>query len=60
KKLSGFLPICVHCKKIRDEEGYWNEIELYIQQHADVRFTHSICPDCMEKFYSGEETEDSE
>ncbi len=53
KKLSGFLPICVHCKKIRDEEGYWQEVEEYIRQRTDVAFSHSICPDCMEKYYSG-------
>lgn len=44
--LSGFLPICSSCKKIRDDQGYWNQLESYISQHTDAEFTHSICPDC--------------
>jgi len=51
KTLSGFLPICASCKKIRDDEGYWNQIEAYIGMHADVQFSHSICPDCLKKLY---------
>ena len=51
KKLSGLLPICANCKRIRDDQGYWNEVEKYIAEHADVDFTHSICPDCMKKLY---------
>lgn len=51
KLLSGFLPICASCKKIRDDQGYWNQIESYIQQHAAVEFSHSICPDCAKKLY---------
>lgn len=51
KTLSGLLPICAHCKKIRDDQGYWNQIELYIRHHSDARFTHSICPECSTKFY---------
>lgn len=51
KILSGFLPICASCKKIRDDKGYWNKIETYIQNHSEAEFSHSICPDCAEKLY---------
>jgi PAS domain S-box-containing protein len=51
KLLSGFLPICASCKKIRDDKGYWNQIEEYIQKHSDAEFSHSICPDCMDNLY---------
>ncbi len=46
KVLTGLLPICAWCKKIRDDQGYWNAIENYISQHTDAEFTHGICPDC--------------
>ncbi|MBZ5537505.1 MAG: PAS domain S-box protein [Acidobacteriia bacterium] len=52
KTLSGLLPICSSCKKIRDDRGYWNQIEGYIRSHAEVEFSHGICPDCMKKLYS--------
>lgn len=51
KTLRGILPICAHCKKIRDDTGYWNQIESYINQHSEARFSHGICPDCIEKLY---------
>jgi hypothetical protein len=51
KTLSGLLPICASCKKIRDDSGYWNRIESYIGKHADVQFSHGICPDCAKKLY---------
>jgi len=51
KKLSGLLPICSTCKKIRDDQGYWNQIESYIQDHSDAKFSHSICKECAEKYY---------
>ena len=51
KKLSGLLPICSHCKKIRDDKGYWNQIESYIGKHSDVEFSHSICQECAKKHY---------
>ena len=51
KTLSGLLPICANCKKIRDDSGYWNRIEAYIAEHADVQFTHGICPECVSKLY---------
>jgi DNA-binding NarL/FixJ family response regulator len=52
KMLSGLLPICSHCKKIRDDEGYWQQVEVYIHDHSEAEFSHGICPDCMKNFYS--------
>lgn len=49
KVLSGLLPICAHCKKIRDDKGYWSEVESYIGQHTDAKFTHGYCPECYER-----------
>ena len=51
KTLSGFLPICASCKKIRDDNGYWNQIEEYIREHSEAEFSHGICPDCKTKLY---------
>lgn len=51
KKLSGLLPICMHCRKIRDDRGYWKQIETYLQEHSDVAFSHGICRDCAKKYY---------
>jgi len=51
KTLSGFLPICASCKKIRDDSGYWNQIESYIKAHSDAEFSHSLCPECAKKLY---------
>ncbi len=53
KTLSGMLPICANCKKIRDDKGYWNQIEVYISEHSEAEFSHGICPECKEKFYPG-------
>jgi len=51
KTLKGILPICANCKKIRDDEGYWNQIEGYIRKHSQAEFSHGICPDCAKKLY---------
>lgn len=51
KQLRGMLPICMHCKKIRDDQGFWQQVEHYIEHHADVAFSHGICTDCMKKYY---------
>lgn len=51
KKLSGMLPICASCKKIRDDRGYWNQIEEYIRDHSEAEFTHSICEECAARLY---------
>lgn len=51
KTLSGLLPICAGCKKIRDDHGYWSGVESYISKHTDVQFSHGLCPDCINKYY---------
>ena len=51
KTLSGLIPICSWCKKIRDDKGYWNILESYLSQHSEAQFTHGICPDCLAKLY---------
>lgn len=51
KKLRSIIPICVHCKNIRDDEGFWEQVEAYISKQSKVDFSHSICPECMEKHY---------
>ena len=49
RRLEGLLPICSYCKRIRNEQDYWERVDNYISQHANVRFSHNICPDCYEK-----------
>ncbi|MFH1076422.1 MAG: PAS domain-containing protein [Pseudomonadota bacterium] len=49
--LKGLLPICASCKKIRDDAGYWTQLEAYIRDHSEAEFSHSICPDCVKKLY---------
>ncbi len=51
KQLSGFLPICASCKKIRDDQGYWRQVEEYIREHSEAEFSHSICPECAKRLY---------
>ncbi len=51
KTLSGLLPICSSCKKIRNDEGYWQQVEIYISEHSDADFSHGLCPDCMKELY---------
>jgi PAS domain S-box-containing protein len=53
KVLGGLLPICSSCKRIRDDQGYWNQLEAYIRDHSDADFTHGICPECREELYPG-------
>jgi hypothetical protein len=53
KTLRGLLPICANCKKIRDDKGYWNQLETYIHDHSEAKFSHGICPECMKKLYPG-------
>lgn len=52
KTLSGLIPICSSCKKIRNDRGYWQQVEIYIRDRSDANFSHSICPDCAAEFYS--------
>jgi hypothetical protein len=49
KTLHGLLPICAWCKRIRDDQGYWNQVESYVRAHSNADFTHGICPKCLEK-----------
>jgi CheY-like chemotaxis protein len=51
KSLSGLLPICSGCKQIRDHAGYWSRVERYVEEHSDATFTHSLCPDCVKKYF---------
>ncbi len=55
KSLKGILPICASCKKIRNDAGYWQLVEVYIHEHSEVEFTHGLCPDCLEALYSDAE-----
>jgi hypothetical protein len=52
RTLSGFIPICARCKKIRDDQGFWNQLEDYISRHSDAEFSHSLCPECAKALYS--------
>ena len=49
KTLSGLLPICTRCQKVRDDTGYWSQIETYVREHSDADFSHGICPECSER-----------
>jgi phosphoserine phosphatase RsbU/P len=51
KTLRGILPICASCKKIRDDQGYWNQVEVYVREHTEAEFSHGICPECVRKLY---------
>ena len=51
KMLSGLLPICASCKKIRDDKGYWHQVEVYVRDHSEAEFSHGLCPDCAKKLY---------
>lgn len=51
KTLKGIVPICASCKKIRDDKGYWEQVEVYVKNHSEAQFSHGICPDCIKKLY---------
>jgi hypothetical protein len=51
RTLSGLLPMCAGCKKIRDDKGYWTQVESYLERHARVQFSHGLCPDCLVSLY---------
>ncbi len=53
RTLRGILPICAHCKRIRDDRGYWEQLEVYLREHADLEFSHGLCPDCANELYPG-------
>lgn len=50
KSLRGIIPICASCKKIRDDQGYWNQLETYLHEHSEAEFSHGLCPDCLKTF----------
>ena len=54
KTLRGIVPICSFCKKIRDDKGYWNQVEVYIRERLDAKFSHGICPECIKEHYPDE------
>ena len=58
KTLRGIVPICANCKKIRDDKGYWSQVEAYVSQHSEARFSHGICPDCIKIYYPEVELSD--
>jgi DNA-binding response OmpR family regulator len=58
KTLRGILPICANCKKIRDDQGYWNQVEVYVRDHTEAEFSHGLCPECMRKLYPDFEQDD--
>ena len=51
--LSGLIPICAGCKQIRDDRGFWNQVETYIAEHSEAKFTHGLCPECSQKYFPG-------
>lgn len=51
KTLRGIVPICANCKKIRDDQGYWKQVEVYVRDHSEAEFSHGICPECIKKYY---------
>jgi hypothetical protein len=51
KTLRGIVPICSNCKKIRDDKGFWEQVEGYVAKHTEARFSHGVCPDCLNKLY---------
>lgn len=51
KTLRGIVPICMHCKKIRDDSGYWNQVEVYVRDHTEAEFSHGLCPECLKNLY---------
>ncbi|WP_163338979.1 hypothetical protein [Desulfopila sp. IMCC35008] len=55
KVLSGIVPICMHCKQIRDDKGYWNQLEAFISKHSDAQFSHGICEAYLGKYYPEED-----
>ena len=59
KTLTGLLPICMYCKKIRDDKNYWQKVEVFVASRSDVKFSHAICPTCMEKYFPEEPDEDA-
>lgn len=60
KTLRGIVPICMHCKKIRDDNGFWNQVEVYVRDHSEAEFSHGLCPECAKKLYPEYEQDEGE
>jgi len=60
KALSGLIPICAACKKVRDDQGYWQQVEDYVSAHWQVEFSHGLCPECMARLYPDAGMQDTE
>lgn len=59
RTLKGIVPICANCKNVRDDQGYWNRVETYLNEHTEADFTHAVCPDCMKRLYPQFKDDDS-
>ncbi len=57
RTLRGIVPICAGCKKIRDDKGYWEQVDVYVREHTHAEFSHGMCPDCLQKYYADAEKE---
>ena len=55
KTLRGIVPICSNCKKIRDDKGYWSQVDDYVEEHSEATFTHGLCPDCLQTLYPNQQ-----
>ena len=53
RTLTGLIPICMHCKNVRNDGGYWEQVETYVREHSHAEFTHAICPECMKRALDG-------
>jgi hypothetical protein len=51
KTLKGLIPICSHCKKVRNDHGYWQQVEAYVQRYSEARFSHGLCPECLTTYF---------
>ena len=60
RTLKGIVPICASCKNVRDDQGYWNRVETYLNEHTDAEFSHAVCPDCMKRLYPQFKDDESE
>jgi len=58
RQLHGLLPICAYCKRIRDDQNYWRQVESYLADHSDVQFSHGICPSCLERVMSDDQSDE--
>ena len=55
KTLKGMIPICINCKKVREDKAFWQDVEIYVSEHSEAQFSHSLCPDCMRELYTAQD-----